>query len=336
MENEQQQKRRGKSAVSSIITTVAVAYSAYQLGSWAWSQYHHSSSNNAKKTEDWKERRMRLRNCRLDVRRTLSRFLPSVRTMIEERIPTKEPTQALKALRVGTGNPEQQDELWDTLRIRFLTRLFVSAYSYTILSLALTVQVHFLASRRQDEDHSEHQNALRETYEYFFATGIVSLLRTVERAVCDCGDTSVRVCLSKQEVGEMMDAIRQQVEGSKRKRSLLRFIMSPAAYGLSDEPLQIFDEMWDLLESPVMKDAESDALGYVFDKLKKDEWGAAFEENSTAKPLASIIPLFKHAVSKFFEADEQDLEYLTGIQDLPTVLELADVSFVSENGRSRS
>lgn len=317
--------------MSSVVTTAAVAYSAYQLGSWAWSQYYSEGTN--KKTEDWKERRMRLRNCRLDVRRSLSRFLPSVRAIIEERIPTKELTQALKALRAGSGNEDKQDELWDILRIRFLTRLFVSSYSYTLLSLILTVQVHFLASRRQQEDLSEQQHAIRETYEYFFETGIVSLIRTVERIVSDCGDTSVRLCLSKQDVGEMIDAIRQQVEGTKRKRSLRRFIMSPAAYGLSDETLHVFDEMWDLLESPVMKDAESDALGYVFDKLKETGWGTAFENNSTTNPLASIIPLFKRSVNKFFETNEEDLEYLTGIQDLPTVLELADVSYTSEKAR---
>lgn len=331
MENDQQHRRRARSTVSSIVTTAAVAYSAYQLGSWAWNQYQESCT--LSKTEDWKKRRMRLQRCRMDVRQTLSRFLPSVRTIVEDRTPTKEPTQALKALRGSAGNLEKQDELWDTLRIRFLTRLFVSAYSYTLLSLALTVQVHFLASRRQQEDTSEHQRVLQETYEYFFATGIVSLIRTVERAVCDCGDTSVRLCLSKQDVEAMIHAIRQQVEGGKRKRSLLRFIMSPAAYGLNEETLNIFDEMWDLLESPVMKDAESDALGFVFDKMDETGWGKAFEDDLTAKPLVSIIPLFKHSANKFFEENEEESAYVTGLQDLPTVLELADVSYTPGNER---
>ncbi len=315
--------------MSNIVTTAAVAYSAYQLGSWVWTQYCNASNNTP--ADDWKERRSRLRNCRLDVRRTLCRFLPTVRTIVEERIPTKEPTQALKALRADSGDSAKQDELWEILRTRFLTRLLVSAYSFTLLSLTLTVQVHYLASRRPERDSSEHQHSLRQTYEYFFETGIVSLIRTVQRAVCDCGDTDVRQCLSKQDIGAMIDSIRQQVEGTKRKRCLLRFIMSPAAYGLSDDRSHLFDEMWDLMESPVMKDAESDALGFLFDKLQETGWGTAFEDTSTTKPLASIIPMFKHTANQIFQTNEDDLEYLAAIQDLPTVLELADVSFTTDN-----
>ncbi|GAX19310.1 hypothetical protein FisN_4Lh111 [Fistulifera solaris] len=317
--------------MSNIVTTAAVAYSAYQLGSWAWNQYCSASNNT--KTDDWKGRRTRLRNCRMDVRRTLCRFLPTIRTIVEERIPTKEPTQALKALRADSGDSAKQDELWEVLHTRFLTRLLVTLYSYTLLSLTLTVQIHYLASRRPEKGSSEHQLALRQTYEFFFETGIVSLIRTVERAVFDCGDTDVRQCFSKQDVGAMIFSIRQQVEGTKRKRSLLRFIMSPAAYGFSDERSHLFDEMWDIMESPVMKDAESDALGFFFGKLQESGWGTAFEDDSSTKPLASIIPMFKHSVNQIFQTNEDDLEYLTAIQNLPTVLELADMSFTPDNRR---
>jgi hypothetical protein len=252
---------------------------------------------------------------------------------VEERIPTKGPTQALKALRADSGDSAKQEELWEILRTRFLTRLLVTAYSYTLLSLILTVQVHYLASRRPEHGSSEHQHALRQTYEYFFETGMVSLIRTVERAVCECGDTDVRQCFSKQDVGAMIESIRQQIEGIKRKRSLLRFSMSPAAYGLSDERSHLFDAMWDIMESPVMKDAESDALGFLFDKLQESGWGTAFEDASSKKPLASIIPMFKNSVNQIIQTNEDDLEYLTAIQDLPTVLELADVSFTPDSRR---
>jgi peroxin-3 len=88
----------------------------------------------------------------------------------------------------------------------------------------------------------------------------------------------------------------------------------------------ILDETWDLLESPVLKDAQQDCLNATFDLMREESWGQIFRNEMTAttgvdphpseggdgdgdgdddavtttRPLAHILTQLKRASSSFY------------------------------------
>jgi peroxin-3 len=226
-----------------------------------------------------------------------------------------------------------------------------------------------VASDRMGSYQASHRFVLLHTYDNFFEHGLLSLIITVERAVSDALASNKerwnvfdRCSLnwSKELMEEMIETIRTSIEegrachssrrSSRPPRSLFRFLMPPSAHvetPMDDEmAASILDETWDLVESPVMLDAQRDCLNTTFDILRDQHWGDLFATTTgdcsgwTTKPLAAVIPRLKHAAASFYaqhgNASPTDRNargqtafnsYCSMMQALPSVLELADVSF---------
>ena len=220
-----------------------------------------------------------------------------------------------------------------------------------------------LASDRMSSYQASHRIVLTQTYDFFFDQGIGLLVKAVERAVdAVVGDWDVTHPSSIHTSREMLDKairdIRDSLEGKterpsqRRARSMLRFLLPPehgADTAVTDDLAQsIMDETLDILESPVFEDAQRDCLESTLITMREQSWSKIFIETdhphhaSTpwgSKPLATVLSKLKRTSSSFFEApkipDVLILQpstssvnfYLPTIQRLPTVLELADVSF---------
>jgi peroxin-3 len=278
-------------------------------------------------------------------------------------------------------NEHEERDLWDAIKLQTFTRMITTAYAHTILFLVLTTQVNLLGGRLFDEQmvnhassqslgddsvasnrmgsyQASHRLVLTRTYEYFFQRGIKFLVQTVERAVADVlADWDVTDPASMHTSREMVESaiskIRDAVEGRNgRRRSrrprMIRFLLPPEP-GLDapvpDELAQaILDETWDLMESPVLEDAQRDCLNITFDLMRDEGWGAIFVDANapqhasspwTTKPLATVITKLKRASNSFYkESEALRLDprpvanlYVGAMERLPSVLELADVSF---------
>jgi len=278
---------------------------------------------------------------------------------------------------------EEEKELWDIIKVQTVTRMVATAYAHSILFLVLTVQVNLLGGRLFEEQMSNpssvasmsndsvasgrmgsyqesHRFVLMHTYEYFFSRGLVSLVNTVERAVSDVlADWNVldrsSLDMSLQTFNDAVQKIRNAVErgslrssGRNRPRSLMRYLMPPSAnmeVPIEDELARsILDETWDLLESPVLVDAQQDCLNATFDMMREQYWGGIFEDPQspsgfTTKPLAHVLTQLKKTSNSFYSQEEIESEvnsnlprlkanpYCAMMETLPAVLELADVSF---------
>jgi peroxin-3 len=348
--------------------------------------------------------------CRDEVMKALEGFLPTLRKAIEERTNTNKETQALKELRTRRnqqgaaihGTPgdeaqrrEEEKELWETIKVRSMTRMLAAAYAQCILFLVVTVQVNLLGGRLFEEQlqntsstssmsidsvasdrmsayGESHKLVLQHTYKYFFERGIFSLLDSVERAVNDVlqnwnvSDPS-SLNISRESFDRAINDIRAAEERGRissrirRPRSLLRFLLPPSESfdeNVSDELARwILDETWDLLESPVLQDAQQDCLKATFERMRDHYWGKIFEDQeevaemprhaasrSVTRPLAHVVTRLKHTSKSFFKtqpASAVNDSYILGgsaprftvnsycaeMETLPSVLELQDVSF---------
>lgn len=220
-----------------------------------------------------------------------------------------------------------------------------------------------LASDRMSSYQASHRIVLTQTYDFFFDQGIGLLVRAVERAVdAVVGEWDVTHPSSIHTSREMLDKAIQDIccslEGKaerpsqRRARSMLRFLLPPE-HGMDsavtdDLAQSIMDETLDILESPVFEDAQRDCLETTLTTMREKSWSKIFIETDHpqhasspwgSKPLATVLSKLKHTSSSFFETpkipDVLVLHpstssvnlYLPTIQRLPTVLELADVSF---------
>jgi peroxin-3 len=261
----------------------------------------------------------------------------------------------------------KETQLWETIKTQAVTRMVATAYAHTILFLVLTVQVHLLGRKLFEEQQNSslsssspetslesyqdsHRLVLLKTYDYFFDQGISSLIQTVRRAVSrvfadwDVGNPS-SLHMPRDLLDKALTSVREEVLfGTSgrirgRPRSLLRFLLPPedtTDHLEQDNALahSILDETWDLLESPVLEDAQHDCLDTTFD-LMRDSWGALFvatetdseEGTQVTQPLAKVIAQFKHTSNSFYSKDGTSPGYYASLEKLACVLELGDVSF---------
>jgi hypothetical protein len=308
----------------------------------------------------WKDRRQRLARCREETRKALHNFLPTVRTAIEQATNTSKETKELKKLRAEKSDDEErQAELWETIKTSASTRMVSTAYAHTILVLVLTVQIHLLGGKlfqkQQQQEQSEedmeayqtsHRQALLRTYDYFFDKGLLSLVQTVRRSVSHVlGDWDVSDPSSLNMTQDMLEQALQEIRNvvlygtskrtsRRRPRSLLRFLLPPETIGAeeSDDDLSqsILDETWDLLESPVLEDAQEECLNVTFDAMRDQGYSKLFDsEQTTTQPLAKVITQFKQTSNTFYNHQETSSsnDYYSSLEKLPCVLELGDVSF---------
>jgi peroxin-3 len=416
MDSRQSSRRRPRQwngpSTGTVVAAAAVAYGAYKLANWAWSNVlnepiqdtteddkERGQTRNTTETNPqmWRMRRQRMTRCRDETAKALEGFLITLRKTVEDKTNTTKETQALKKLRAERGEMdetlrrEQEKELWDIIKVRSVTRTMATAYAHTILFLVLTVQVNLLGGRLLEEQtrtnsssgasmasndtaasdrmgnyQASHKFVLMHTYEYFFGRGLVSLISTVEEAVAEVlADWDVldrsSLHMSRETFEEAIQDIRSIVEGGRpsrpstrqrRPRSLLRFLMPPSAnleVSLDDElASSILDETFDLLESPVVSDAQKDCLNATFEMMRDQHWGAIFETVGstsarqdtaclwTTKPLASVLTKLKYTSNSFYTSPDADSEYTSQtmvpsycamMEGLPSVLEVGDVSF---------
>jgi peroxin-3 len=275
----------------------------------------------------------------------------------------------------------EERDLWDAVKVQSFTRMVSTAYAHSILFLVLTVQVNLLggrlfheqmrnqasnrslgddsvASDRMSSYQTSHRLVLTRTYEHFFQRGIASLVQTVERAVSDVlRDWDVTNPSSMHTSRDMMEKalsqIRDVIEGrtaqrrSRRPRSMIRFLLPPEpgldAHTPNELAQAILDETWDLMESPVVEDAQRDCLNVTFDLMRDKCWGNLFCNTDapqhaspwTTKPLASVITQLKRTSNSFYKSPATQMLpprpavniYASAMERLPAVLELADISF---------
>lgn len=430
-------RRNEGPSVGSMVSAAVFAYGSYKLASWAWNSWNVDEEDDREEGRQqqcegyfregaasggrpmesvgqspmtphrWRARRQRMMRCRDEALKALESFLPTLRKAIEDKTNTTSEGQALKQLRVQRNNdPVEEDEmrlretereLWETIKVRAVTRMVATAYAHSVLFLVVTVQVNLLggklfeeqvqntsstssmsldsvASDRMAAYGESHKLVLQHTYKYFFEQGIVSLVDSVERAVTavfenwNVSDPS-SLNISRESFEEAINEIRviEEQRGrastrSKRRRSLLRFLMPPSESFdeiVTDELARwILDETWDLLESPVLLDAQHDCLKATFDRMKDQHWGKMFDndndaaempryaaDRSVTRPLAHVVTRLKHTSKSFFKSQQSssfpDDQYNLGLaaprftinsycaemELLPSILELADVSF---------
>jgi peroxin-3 len=350
----------------------------------------HTHNTTETNPQMWRMRRQRMTRCRDETAKALEGFLITLRKTVEDKTNTTKETQALKKLRAERGEideslrREQEKDLWDIIKVRSVTRMMATAYAHAILFIVLTVQVNLLGGRLFEEQtqnnsssgasiatndtaasdrmgsyQASHKFVLMHTYEYFFGSGLVSLISTVEHAVAEVlADWDVldhsSLHMSRETFEEAIQDIRSLVEGGRssrpssrqrRPRSLLRFLMPPSAnleVSLDDElASSILDETFDLLESPVVSDAQKDCLNATFDMMRDQHWGEIFETGSdsarqdtaclwTTKPLASVLTKLKYTSNSFYaspDAETMVLSYCAMMEGRSPVLEMGDVSF---------
>lgn len=349
------------------------------------------------KPHQWRNRRQRMVRCREEAMKAIHGFLPTLRRVIEEKTSTSMQTESLKQLRSQRDEPttrQAEKELWEIIKVKAVTRMVATAYAHSILFLVVTVQVNLLggklfeeqlrdsssddgmgsvASDRMEAYSSSHKLVLQHTYQYFFDQGLDSLVASVERAaqkglenwnVLDASSLNI----SKEAFDQAIHNIRAEEEQArassrtKRPRSFMRFLM-PRTESLeetvTDELARwILDETWDLLESPILMDAQRDCLDCTFSKMRDEYWGKIFdvdEQNSSdlprhaanrtvTRPLAHVVTRLKHTSKSFYKSSQQlqpsdgfmpvtavpgftANSYCAAVEHLPSVLELADVSF---------
>jgi len=255
------------------------------------------------------------------------------------------------------------------------------------------------SDRRMMSYEESHKLVLQHTYKYFFEHGIVTLIEAVERAVTTClkdwnvSDPSA-LNVSKERFDQIICNVRRALEESDNvvpsssltssssssarthhsRSLLLRYLVPPSESFdeiiTNDLAKWILDETWDLLESPVLMDAQYDCLRVTFDHMRDKHWGKMFcdeteddagkmssrygaDRRTTAtsttttitRPLAHVITRLKDTSKSFFNCQQPSSfpedcynlgsasprftinSYCTEMEVLPSVLELADVSF---------
>jgi Peroxin-3 len=357
-------RRRERPTLTTIVSVAAAAYGTYHLTSWAWKKWKavdneqqndsreattdHNPSNEPKSNyhegrpgdirhgrspmnpRQWRSRRQRMVRCGDETKRALQGLLPSLRRAIEETTDVSKETQMLKKLR-ASGDGHQSTEaisLWETVKVRAVTRVMATAYAHSILLLVVTVQIHLLGGKLFEEQlqssstkdsgcssdssasdvlHAygeSHKIVLKHTYKYFFEHGVPALVKSVERTVSSALETwkfSDASCLSitRRSFDDALNRIRAADElapvysTSGRPRSLLRFLI-PRSEGFTEDITDnlagwILDETWDLLESPVVYIAYTDCLDLTFARMRDGHWGKIFERNEHSDDIAEPV-----------------------------------------------
>lgn len=226
---------------SSIATKALAAYGAYKVLSWAWREFganptdedseesHEESclptngqyrKNRHRLTMSIARRRQhRLAYCQKEAINTMSSLLITLKNTIDSQTDFSKQIKDLKQMRSGRLEDFQtKRDLWDEIKTKAITRLVVTVYSHSLLTLLLTVQIHVLggtlfrsqlkqqelgddaaksqsgpdqclfAEHRQveeeeEEERSSYHKILVQTYENFFRVAVGSLVNDIEKVV---------------------------------------------------------------------------------------------------------------------------------------------------------
>jgi hypothetical protein len=328
-------------------------------------------------------RRQRLMHCRQKTITAFTACLPALQGVVEELTSTSQATRQLKELRkmhkevagkrskqeedsaqvqLQQHQQQQQDELWKHIVIENTTRMMASSYTYALLLLSLTVQLHWISGNRElllQEGQQQltsstelAQSLLLQSHQYLVADGIPLLVSTIRRSV-----ESIMVSdwtrptqfMSVQDVEKLL--YRQlpfalKYGGTANSGSTGSLGRSWVRFVLPDE--ECFDPIWDVCSSPVWEDALEQILEKLWYKVLRDDdtdgWKRLFdctletenEMHTGQRPVAKIVAQFKKSSNLLFTGIGKDdatpkssnnTALLISLQKLPTVLELGEVSF---------
>ena len=396
MQHRENTRRRRQQRRNPILTAAGVAvaaYGTYQLAKLAWEAWQSSSSTDTDTDENEPRtiieeeillfehsvdssddlKRVRIQRCRVEASRALMEFLPSLKGCIDGLgcADASECVRELKAIRrrrkkrdgdEGTARAQDSDllkenELWEIIKVRSMTKYVVGCYSFTILFLLLNVQVHLLGSKRiqnkvlqqskegeesiidalQDGDDSvtnTHHSVLRKTYDHFFQNGIPALAESISKALTTriaSWDMSSSQGIKYETFRHMVKDIRQNFESDPNQEltndlPLLEYIIQDEHEVDSNDPVvqYILDETWDIVESPPFIGALNECLDIIFHLTQNTL--TLFETTTSSPSLAQIISQLKQTLCGLMSEESQRL-YVDKLVLVPKVKQLGLSSF---------
>ncbi|KAL3906715.1 MAG: hypothetical protein SGILL_009162, partial [Bacillariaceae sp.] len=205
----------------------------------------------------------------------------------------------------------QQDGLWKQIVVENTTRMMAASYTYTLLLLSLTVQLHWISGNREqllqegldnsDEHHGSStelaQSMLMQSHQYLVESGIPLLVSTIRRSVeaamlSSSDDTAAATAdwtkpTQFMGIADVEKLLYQQIPhalkyGSSTTGSITTTKRNWVRFVLPDE--ECFDPIWDLCSSPVWEDAQVQLLEKLWYKVLRDDsadgWKQLFERTS--------------------------------------------------------
>jgi peroxin-3 len=371
-----------------LATKAVLAYGTYKLASWAWSSYFQNDEtdqkdegqqckwNGSKRSgqnayiEMERRQKLQLQKCSHEIVITLSSFFPTLQSSIESFTNFSLATNELKLRRDDSNRTltiRSKEDLWNEIKIKSMTRMIGTLYAHSVLYLVLTVQVHLLAGhvfrqrypswngdsvKSTSRINVETQKVLlTQSFEYFFETGVLKLLTSVERVIeQELKDWNV-IC-EDNSLGRIDSELFQN--GMDRVCKALEIFMDgkffqecicPANYDqvLQDEiVIGMLDEVMDILESPSFDIAKNECLDVSFRVLKEEGWQKILfdSSSSTTMFLANAVTRLKNVLMTFYSGEMDPIAkewaidttifpnpYVASIQSLQSIKDLGKDCF---------
>ena len=391
------ERRRRRNTVEStstlatkVVTTAVVAYGAYRLFDYFWknnsnttggSQSRNNTQNipssnlpqrrptSASYALQRRRREDRLARCQRECAQAWNALAAALAPVIDEATDTKEATQRIKELRAAvaantdksSNNTEEQAKLWETVKIRTVTRWITTVYAQTLLMLVLQVQVHLWGAQLWQELQSQdettaatasvarmesyrqaHQTVLQQTFKHFFQTGLPALCATVQKATAEVlADWNVfdpaylhvsQQIFVEQVIQKIAAIVEERNVRASCRRSLWRFFVPTHNNhynqpDMEEEEDPLLAETWDWLESPLLADALQATLTITFEYGTRDclPWSTMENPQDATLSLAQILPQLKKVVKGLHARPEHPL--WTRVQALPEVQEIGQLCF---------
>lgn len=366
-------QRKHSRSLTSMATTALAAYGAYKFTSWVWNKVtdeseNHSASAHRGQTQSYmRQRRQQIAKCRKEVITTTSSFLNTLKLRVDSLTDVSQETKLLKQIRSGQVEEVSQEDLWDTIKVRSITRMIATAYAHTILALVLNVQIHLLGGKifrkkfeargdeadfiEKEDDNKEnyHQQVLVYTLEYFFDEGLNALVQDLQAKVekhfeayqvMNEDSQSVKV-INLQEFDDAVSKVKSDFE----QVSFIQYICEfdgKASTASMEEVQFILDETLDVLDSPSFEIAKEELLEKTMKGLH-DEYKILFQGDGDegSKPVVTIVTKLKKICTSFYKSPEERSEdtfidipmsaypskYLYFMDRMNSVRELGDFSF---------
>lgn len=366
-------QRKHSRSLTSMATTALAAYGAYKFTSWVWNKVtdeseNHSASAHRGQTQSYmRQRRQQIAKCRKEVITTSSSFLNTLKLRVDSLTDVSQETKLLKQIRSGQVEEVSQEDLWDTIKVRSITRMIATAYAHTILALVLNVQIHLLGGKifrkkfeargdeadfiEKEDDNKEnyHQQVLVYTLEYFFDEGLNALVQDLQAKVekhfeayqvMNEDSQSVKV-INLQEFDDAVSKVKSDFE----QVSFIQYICEfdgKASTASMEEVQFILDETLDVLDSPSFEIAKEELLEKTMKGLH-DEYKILFQGDGDegSKPVVTIVTKLKKICTSFYKSPEERSEdtfidipmsaypskYLYFMDRMNSVRELGDFSF---------
>ncbi|CAK4371712.1 unnamed protein product [Aphanomyces euteiches] len=309
-----------------------------------------------------------LRRTEEECKAAFLRFLPSVKSRIYKQLDLEGIVESLKVL--DKSEKETRDMLWDDAKLVGFTRLYVSLYAYCLLQLLVHCELLIMgretfekAKHKSEEANTDNQKEtliaqhhfLSSTMEYFFSTGLPSLIETTEQRISTHeGLKAWRVhekrSVQHDEMNDMFDEILAATKLNPAEQ-WQRFLIFPEDTAVASKESASttamtttwLNELRDILDSPFFHVALQDSIDALFDRTKTQLLSSLYNENLQPKasvlPLAKVIPQLKTEAAKYFSSKGasasdsttywDELAKLDSLQHLATSIFIQDASIAT-------